>query len=31
MHDAHNLDDLFVLIKAVEQEVLFKLREGQDP
>lgn len=30
MHDAHNLDDLFVLTKAVEQEVLFKLRERQD-
>jgi hypothetical protein len=30
MNDAHNLDDLFVLVKAVEQEVLLKLREGQN-
>jgi hypothetical protein len=30
MHDAHKFYDMFVFLKAVEQDVLFKLRERQD-
>jgi hypothetical protein len=30
MHDAHNLDDMFVFLKAVQQDVLVKLRKRQD-